>query len=72
MFAALAVVSFGFTVGDQTVNEDSGTVTLQVLVTSGTLQRGVDITYHTEDLASGNVATSKTVHVVCSFATFTN
>ena len=61
MFVA---ITLGFTVGDQSINEDNGTVTLVVSVIpgSGTLQRSIDITYRTVALTSGNAATSKPVY----------
>ena len=65
VFSPFIAITFGFTVADQSIDEDTGTVTLQVSVISGTLQRSVNITYHTVELALGNVAKSKTVHVTC-------
>ena len=67
MFDSFIAITFGFTFGDEDVTEDTGTVTLDVSVISGTLQRTVDVTFSTMELATSNAAKSKIVYVMDSF-----
>ena len=66
MFVPFKAISFGFTFGDEDVDEDNGTVALEVSVISGTLQRSVDIAYSTVEVATRNAAKSKMV-MSCTF-----
>ena len=59
VFVPFIAITFGFSVASESVAEDTGTVTLVVSVTSGTLDRDLDISYSTVDLTSTNAATSK-------------
>ena len=60
-------ITFGFTTGDQSVDEDSGAVTLQVSVIAGTLQHSADITFNTAASTSGNTAASEHIFISCFF-----
>ena len=55
MFAG---VTIGFTVSGKTTNEATGSVTLEVSLVSGTLQRSVTIGFTTMENTSGKIATS--------------
>ena len=56
LFVPFKAISFGFTFGNEDINEDAGTVTLDVSVISGTLQRSVDIAYSSVELVTSNAA----------------
>ena len=52
-------ITIGFTVSDQSVKESDETVTLEVFVVAGSLQRSVSIGYETLEMTSGKIATGK-------------
>ena len=51
-------VTIGFTVSDKSTNEATGSVTLEVSLISGTLQRSVAIGFKSVENTSGKIATS--------------
>ena len=65
VFVPFIAITFGFTVASESVAEDTGTVTLIVTVTSGTLDRDLDIGYSTVELTSTNAAGSKMPNAAC-------
>ena len=69
MFVPFKAIRFGFTYGDNDVDEDTGTVTLEVSLISGTLQHSVNITYSTVELATSNAAKSEMVYAMHCFST---